>query len=229
MLKATAIAFGVAALAYLVRYILLIINRTTLLNPPLAISAEWFGILAGAVAFVIAIVCWVVLTWWLVARRAAVFAHRGIPDPRPQWALWVGCLVPGLNLVWAPVFVVDTATLEDIYYRQRKPIIVWSAFWVLSAAVSLFALFTSFTQEPQGIADNHVTTIFACLMALATVLCLTRVYRGFESKPVTRLTHRWVMVAAGDGRSGAPAEAESRGDAPESAVAVERNGQEPAA
>jgi hypothetical protein len=201
--------------------VLLIVNRTTLLNPILASAAEWLGIVASIVAFVAIVTCWVVLTWWLIARRGAVFAHRGMPDPRPEWALWAGCLVPLVNLVWAPVYVIDTATTEDVYQRLHKPIVVWWVLWVLSATVSVFAFATSFTDSAQGVADNHVTTICAYLTALATVLALARVYRGFESKPVERPAHRWVVVAS-DSVSDAATTAES-------APAVEPRGQEPAA
>ena len=47
----------------------------------------------------------VVLTSWLIGRAAA-FARHGQDDPRPGWALWLGCLVPVVNW-FALLFVLN--------------------------------------------------------------------------------------------------------------------------
>ena len=225
-LSGTAVILAGAAVVYLVRYVLLIINRTTLLHPIVAGAAVWLGMLATAVAFVAVIVCWIVLSNWLIARRAAVYARRGRSDPRSPLELWVGCLVPMVNLLWTPVYVIDMARVEEVYPRLRKPIVVWWLLWVLSTAASLFATATSSIAKAasnvvfgtniqitaQGVADNHVAMVVAYLIATAAVLAVARVYRGFESKPVERPAHHWVVVARD-----------------QSAPAVEQLGQEPAA
>ncbi|MET0701747.1 MAG: DUF4328 domain-containing protein [Mycobacterium sp.] len=206
-----------AALVHVLRYVLLVINRTYLLNPLLAGGALWLGVLASVLAIFAVIGGALVLVTWLIARRAAVFTHHGLTEPRPTWALWVGSLVPLVNLFWAPVYVIEMAMTEGVYARLRRPIIVWWLLWVLSTAVSIWALATSFATNAQGIADNTVTMTLAYVLALAAVVAVTRVYLGFERKPVERPAHRWVIVAA-----------DQRGT-PESAPAVEPVGQEPAA
>ncbi len=224
-LTATAVVLGVAALAHLLRYVLLLVNRSVLLNPLLASTAVWFGVAASIAAVLAVIGCAVVLTRWLIARRAAVFAHYHRSEPRPEWSLWAGCLVPLVNLAWAPVYVLEMATAEGAASRMRKPVTVWWVLWLLSTATSVFATATSFTAEAQGIADNTVSTVLAYLLATATVVVMGRVYDGFERKPVERPAHRWVMVGAE-----APAEQSvERPSSGESAVAVERAGREPAA
>lgn len=216
-LIATMVVLGVAALMHVVRYALLVVNRTTLLPPLVAGAATLLGVLASLAAIAAVIACALLLTNWLIIRRAAVFAHRGLHEPRPTWALWAGCLLPVVNLAWAPVYAIEMATAEDNYPRLRRPIIVWWIAWVVSTAVSIFAIATSFTSDAQGIADNTVTTIFAYLLAVAAVAALARVVLGFERKPVERPAHRWVVVA------------DDRHEAPESTAAVEPEGQEPAA
>lgn len=206
-----------AALVHVLRYVLLIVNRTTLLNPLLAGAALWIGVLASVLAIFAVIGCALVLINWLIARRAAVYTHHLVTEPRPTWALWVGCLVPVVNLFWAPVYVIEMATIEGVYTRLRKPVIVWWVLWVLSTVVSIWALATSFTNDAQGIADNTVTMTLAYLLGLAAVVSLARVYLGFERKPVERPAHRWVVVPA------------DQRETPESGAAVEREGQEPAA
>ncbi len=107
----TAVALGAAALVHLVRYLLLIINRNTLLNWLVADSAALLSVLASLAAIAAVITCAVILTRWLIARRAAAFAHWGGSESRPRWALWVGTLLPpSAAMVLAIIFAVVLAT-----------------------------------------------------------------------------------------------------------------------
>ena len=107
----TAVALGAAALVHLVRYLLLIINRNTLLNWLVADSAALLSVLASLAAITAVITCAVILTRWLIARRAAAFAHWGRSESRPRWALWVGTLLPpSAAMVLAITFAVVLAT-----------------------------------------------------------------------------------------------------------------------
>lgn len=206
-----------AALVYVVRYVLLVINRDTLLNSIVAIAADWLGILASVAAIAAVITSGVMLIQWLVARRAAVFAHLGLPEPRSVRALWAGCVVPLANLLWAPVYVIELATIEERYARLRTPIVRWWFAWAFSYLVSIFAIATSFATDAQGIANNTVLMVFAYLFAGVTMAAVARVFEGFESKPVERPAHRWVVVTDDQ-----PVTVSSAGP-------VELEGQEPAA
>lgn len=214
------LVLAVVALVYVVRYVLLIINRNTLLNSVVAMAADWLGVLASVAAIAAVITCCVTLTRWLVARRAAAFSHYAMPDQRSARALWAGCLVPLVNLFWAPVYVIELATVEDHYARLRRPIVRWWIVWVFSNIVSIFAILTSFATDAQGIANNTVTMVFAYLFAAVAVAAVGRVFEGFERKPIERPAHRWVMVGS---------DRPDRQTAPTSAGAVELKGQEPAA
>ena len=161
-----------------------------------------------------------VATSWLIARRAAAFGHHGEVDPRPEWALWAGCMIPLVNLVWAPVFVIELARAERVGARQRGPIALWWIAWLFSTAISAWAMWTRSATEPQGVADNTVTMVIAYLAGLVTLLLLWRVFNGFVRKPVDRPQHRWVVVAP------TPAESPSFG---ETGPTVESRDREPAA
>jgi Domain of unknown function (DUF4328) len=211
------LVLSIAALVYVVRYVLLVINRNTLLNSIVAIAADWLGVLASVAAIAAVIASGVTLIRWLITRRDAVFAHHGLPDPRSARAIWAGCVVPLANLLWAPVYVIELATIEQHYARLRRPIVVWWIAWVFSYVVSIFAIATSFATDAQGIANNTVLMVFAYLLAAATLAAVARVFEGFERKPVERPAHRWVVVDPDQ-----PA-------TPASAVPVELKGQEPAA
>jgi hypothetical protein len=213
-LFASVLVLCLTALVYVVRYALLVYNRNTLLNSLVAIAAEWLGMLSSVVAIAAVVTSGAMLVRWLIARRAAVFTHHGLPDPRSVRALWAGCVVPLANLLWAPVYVIELATLEDHYARMRRSIVEWWIAWISSYVVAGFAIATSFAADAQGIANNTVLMVFSYLLAATTLAAAARVFEGFERKPVERPAHRWVVVAPDDHESAAP---------------VELQGQEPAA
>ncbi|MDT5015313.1 MAG: hypothetical protein QOD39_1473 [Mycobacterium sp.] len=227
-LVSTMVVLGVAALVHVVRYALLIVNRSVLLNKAVAFTATWGGVVASVLAMFMVLASAVVLTNWLIARRAAAFAHHRRDDPRPIWALRAGCLVPLVNLFWAPVFVIELADVEERLNWLRRPIVVWWIVWLFSTAVAGFSIATSFTTDPQGIADNTVTTIVAYLLGLAALLLAMTVFLGFERQPVERPAKRWVIVRDDQKDEAASAENQSESD-PEPAAAVESEGQNPAA
>ncbi len=112
MLFTAGLALGVGALVHLVRYLLLIINRNTLLNWLVADAAALLSVLASLGAIVAVMICAVSLTRWLIARRAAAFAHCGRAEPRPPWMLWIGCLMPpSVAMALAIAFAVMLAAL----------------------------------------------------------------------------------------------------------------------
>ena len=206
-----------ATLVYVARYVLLVINRNILLNSVLAFAANWLGVLASVGAVAALGASGVMLTRWLIARRARAFAHYGLQDQRSVRALWAGCLVPLVNLLWAPVYVTELTTIEEHHARLQRPIVQWWIAWVFSYAVSIFAIATSWATDARGIANNTVLMVVAYLLGAATLAAIARVFEGFERKPVERPAHRWVV--AGDDRPGASL----------SAPPVELEGQEPAA
>ena len=88
-----------AALVHVLRYGLLLYNRTTLLPRLVANVALLMGVVASLAVVIAVIVTTVTMTSWLTARRSVVFRHRGQDDPRPSWALWICSPVPLVNLV----------------------------------------------------------------------------------------------------------------------------------
>lgn len=218
-LLATVAVLGAAAFVHLVRYVLLIINRSVLLNPWVAAAATWGGIAVSVVAVFMTVAAVVVLMNWLIARRAAAFTHRGQQEPRSGLSLRLGCLTPFVNLLLAPVYVIELADTEDRLRWLHRPIVVWWLLWAASTAVSVFAFATSFTVDAQGIADNTVTTIVAYLFAAGALVSALRVFLGFERQPVEQPSRRWVTVEVATHQS----------DTGEPARAVESSGENPAA
>jgi len=231
MLVVTMVALGVAAFAHVLRYALMLINRSVLLHPLIAGAAVAFGVVASLVALVILGITVVILIRWLIARRAAAYAALGQTDPHPAGQVWILTLLPGINVLFTPVYVIELATVEGRLTRLRRPIVVWWIVWALSGFVALWSVIstvvvTFFANSTQNLADNNVTVAVGYLLALATVVLMSRVYLGFEGTPTEQSTRRWVVV--GNGPSG-PAQPVVADDEPESAVPVEAQGQNPAA
>jgi hypothetical protein len=143
---ATALALGIAALVHLMRYLLLIINRNMLLNWLVADAAALLSVLASLAAIAAVIAYAVVLTQWLIARRAAAFAHRGRSETRTPWALRAGCLLPpsaamALAITFAVVRVTtghsaSWALMAGCVVMSCLPLLagVWSLVYVIELA-----------------------------------------------------------------------------------------------
>jgi hypothetical protein len=241
------IGLGVAAFAHIVRYVLLLINRSMLLHPVIAWGGLLFGMLASLMVLALMSITVVMLISWLIARRREAYSQRGQDDPRPSVELWICCLLPIVNLLMAPVFVLELARVENRLTLLRRPIVVWWIVWALSAIVATWSIVstvyvTFFNNTPQNIADNTVTVIIGYLLGLAALLLTYRVFHGFEAAEAEgRSVRRWVVVADGpvegsaqgpvDGPvTDAPAElAGEQAQRQETSVPVESKGQNPAA
>jgi hypothetical protein len=226
-LVTTMVLFAFAAFVHVVRYGLLLINRSILLPPLVAGAATWVGVAASVLAVFAMIATAVVMTNWLIARRAAAFARLERDETRSTLELYSGCLIPVINLFFAPVFVVELAVVEARARDLRRPIVIWWCAWVLSFFLSAYAATSAlplFTRDMQSVADNTVTTAIAYLAALAALLLLNKVFGGFESTPAGRPLKRWVAVRD-DSQTAGAAEPVER----ESAIPVESERQDPAA
>jgi hypothetical protein len=236
MLVVTMVALAVAAFAHVLRYGLMLINRSVLLHPFIADAAVAFGVVASLAALVILGITVVILIRWLIARRATAYAEHGQTDPHPTAQVWLLSLIPGVNVLFTPIYVIELATVEGRLTQLRRPIVVWWIVWALSAVVAVWSVIgtvvvTFFANSTQHLADNNVTVAIGYLLALAAVLLVSRVYLGFEGTPAQHRSHRWVVVASAPGESheGRPAQPAGAEDEPESAVPVEPQGQNPAA
>ena len=239
MLVVAMVVLGIAAFAHVIRYVLLLINRSVLLHPLIATGGVVIGLLAGVVAMGVVVVAVVTLVRWLITRRAAGYAVHGEVDPRSTRTLWLCCLLPGVNVVMAPVFVWELAALEGRLSHLRRQIVVWWIVWVFSAVVAFASMVstvyvTFFNGAPQNIANNTVTVIVGYLLALAAFLLTAKVFVGFEGSGATaeRSVRRWVVIEpeqSGPTGTDAADTSQNREDSAESAVPVEPQGQNPAA
>jgi len=229
--------FFLAAAVHALRYLLLLINRSTLLPPFIAIGSLITGIFVSLAALVAVAAVAISATSWLIGSRAEAFARHGQDDPRPRWMLWAGCLIPPVNLVLAPLFVIELAQAERCRERQNGPVLLWSIAWTMAALICGWATWTSLHAiEPQAVADNTVTMVIAYLAGLAVLALLWRVLTGFTGPTavIARPSHRWVVVPAeaqttASERTDAASPASERTEVDQEPVVIESRDREPAA
>ncbi|MFI5500388.1 DUF4328 domain-containing protein [Nocardia asteroides] len=193
----TALAFLAAACAEYGRYLILLRNRTTLIPGWLLsisdLSVWVFGIMAPLCALGAALA----LVAWLIEARKAAFAAVGRRDPRRRWTLILGCLVPGVNLVWPGVFLTELLGARPDP-RALKAVRIWWAAWVVSGLILVGATLWRDASTLQAEADGVSFTAFSDLCAAGfAVLTLwtVRLLEGRDLRGVPRAAHRWVMAA----------------------------------
>ena len=169
--------------------------------------AEWKSLILFAVGLAAAVVS-ITAAFFVLSRRGVLrWLALAVFAAAPVTVLVVYAFA---NLLWAPVYVIELALLEEHYARLRGTILQWWAAWVCSYLVSIAAIATSFATDAQGVANNTVLMVVAYLFAAVTLAAAARVFVGFQRKPVARPAHRWVAVP--DDRPAAPARSSSRRD-----------------
>ncbi len=200
LLGAASILFGLAAAAELGRYLILLRNRTRLIDPlllALSDSAVWatsFLALAVALAGAIAAI------GWLVEARKRSFARQDRSDPRSTRTLVLGCAIPFVNLVLPGVFV--TEFTRESPPRTRKLIRVWWWSWVLSGVLVVVAQIWRTADSLQVQADGVLFTAFTNLLAAAVGFLTIMVIRDVDGHDVLgrrRVAKRW-LIATGPAR-----------------------------
>lgn len=200
LIGAASILFGLAALAEIGRYLILLRNRTRLIDPTLLAlsdSAVWatsflaLGVaLAGAVAAI----------GWLIEARRRGYAGENRSDPRRVRTLVLGCVIPLVNLVLPGVFV--TEFTRDVVPRTRKLIRVWWWAWVLNGVMVVAAMFwwtaDSLQIEADGVLFSAATDLVAAGVGILTIMVIRKI-DGHDVLGRRRIAKRW-LIATGPAR-----------------------------
>ncbi|MFI5714947.1 DUF4328 domain-containing protein [Nocardia sp. NPDC051750] len=195
-LLATAVLFGIAALAELGRYLLLLRNRTRLIEPPLLWFSDALVNTAALFALIMALVSAAAALGWLIEVRRAAFAADGRQDPRSPRLLALGCLIPVVNLVWPGVFLSEVVPGHGDP-RPLRAVRIWWVVWVLGGLLSMAALFWRTADSLQAKADGVLLTAIADIAAAAVAVLTLWVVRTVEGRDLRgrhRLAHRWVVA-----------------------------------
>ncbi|MBY8858741.1 DUF4328 domain-containing protein [Nocardia sp. CA2R105] len=194
LLTTTAVLFAVSAAAEFGRYLLLMWNRTRLIEPIVVYLSDWSVRVFAALALVFALMTAVALVGWLIEARRRAYAADGQRDPRGMWALLLGCVVPVVNLLWPGVFLTELARRHDDP-RMLQTVRIWWAVWVLNGVMAVVALSFRTTSTLQAQANGVIFTVYTDLVATAVVvlsLWVVRSCEGLDLRGRRRLAKRWV-------------------------------------
>ncbi|MGX1804749.1 DUF4328 domain-containing protein [Nocardia sp. NPDC055321] len=200
LLIATAVVFGVAALAELGRYAILLRNRRRLIEPWLLWTSDAAVIVAAVAAMVVALVTAVAVVGWLWRTRTKLYAAAGREDSRSLPELLAGCLVPGANLVWPGVFLTEMVRLGatgDDTPRLLRTVRIWWGAWVLNGLLVVIAILYRFADSLQVRADGVLITMWTnvCAAGMAVLtLWLVRGFAGRDLRGRELTTHRWLIA-----------------------------------
>ncbi|WP_330184084.1 DUF4328 domain-containing protein [Nocardia sp. NBC_01503] len=199
LLIATAVIFGVSALAELGRYGILLRNRTRLIQPWLLWISDGAVTVSSILAALLALLTAVALVGWLVQARRTAYAGVRRVDPRPRVELFLGCLIPGANLVWPGVFLTEAVKTGELDSRLLRAVRIWWAAWILNGVLVVAVLLYRFAGTLQVRADGVLVTMWTDLVAAGVAvltLWLVRAFAGVDlrGKPLT--PRRWLPATA---------------------------------
>lgn len=197
LLRLTAVLFVAAALAELARYGLLLVSRTSLIGPvvlALSDAAVWS---LGVVAVGFGLVTAVSAVGWLIRARADAFATTGRTDPRRRRTIYLGSLIPVVNLVMPGVFLTEFARASPHRLRVEKVVprwwLLWVLDWILLTATALLRLSDGIQARANGVLLSMLTDLVAAALAMTT---LAIVHRS-QDRTLTgsrRSVTRWTVV-----------------------------------
>ncbi len=196
VLVATACVFALAAVAELVRYGVLLRNRTRLIHPALLFASDAFVIGTGVLAIGVALAAAVATVGRLIEIRRSVYAAAGRRDPRSPRVVALGCLVPVVNLLWPGVYLSEVATLQGDP-RARRAARIWWAAWVFGGLVAAAAPLWRLADSLQARADGVLFTAFTDAVAAAVALLTLWTLRTIEGRDLLgrgRTTRRWLIA-----------------------------------
>ncbi len=201
---------GVAALAEVWRYVLLLRSRSEALpRTNLAISDALVAT-TGVMTWLFGLLSGIVVVLWALRAREHAHERAGVRGARPDWQVLTGVLVPGLNL-FVPGSVLaelEHAVLltEGARSREARPgpsrlVTVWWVVWVASLLLGWGTFFWGFRTSVQALADGVVlhawTNAVAAALAVVTVVVVRRLTRLLTPVDTASISRERVVAVRG--------------------------------
>ncbi|WP_227978940.1 DUF4328 domain-containing protein [Nocardia spumae] len=195
LLLATTILFALSAVAEFGRYLILLRNRTRLIQQIVLWLSDLTVYATSVAALVCALVTAVGLIGWLVRARATAYADNGSRDPRSLRALLCGGLVPLVNLIWPGVFLTELVRQLGGDPRTLRAVRIWWCVWVLNGVMVVAALVWRTADTLQGQANGVIFAVYTDLVAAAAAvlsLWVLRMCEGRDLRGEIRMPKRWL-------------------------------------
>ncbi|WP_280386671.1 DUF4328 domain-containing protein [Nocardia wallacei] len=223
LLVITTVVFAAAGIAEFGRYLILLRNRTRLIHPALLLISDIAVYVTAVLALLFALAGALALVGWLIDARRAAYTRDGRRDPRSLPMLLGGCVIPGVNLIWPGVFLMELVRRRGGDPRVVRAVRIWWCAWVLNGAMVIAALCWRTAGSLQAQADGVMFTVWTDLVAAAVAvlsLWVVRLIEGRDLRGRVRMPKRWVASVGPAAPVIEPVHpvAESDGRAPDSAV-----------
>lgn len=193
-LTLTAGLYTLAVVAELVRYAILVHNRTRLIDPALLAVSDAAVFFAQAGGMLFALLSGIGGVCWLLRIRRRTFARSRTSDPRTVSDVIVGCAVPGLNLVMPGVFLLEVIRRDP---RAVTLVRAWWISWVVGAVLVVFNWFWRARPGLQAMADGVLLSAFTAAVASGSAVLALLVIRRLEERTLNGsqgAVTRWVIA-----------------------------------
>ena len=200
-LRGLAVALACSAVAHLIRYIIVVVNRAMPVPGLLQSASLFLLILCGLAALAGYVYATVVFVRWLISLRSEEYRAAGLIEPRRRWQLIVLAAVPLVNVIGAPLLIAEATALRDDLDQartRRRLKKVWVA-WALVNAIAVAAVVTRIVAARSGsiqtAADALVGVIISAAVSAAFAWWLARrIELIFSPADDEKPARRWVVV-----------------------------------
>ncbi|MFB9906491.1 DUF4328 domain-containing protein [Allokutzneria oryzae] len=177
LLWVAAFACGLAAVAELWRYVMLLISRSAVLSYGWLKASDALVITAGVLAPITSAVAAVVAVLWLLRARQAAAEATGLAPARPDWQVLVGLLPgPNLSVPGSTLTELEHAALGEPAHRRPRPSKLLTAWWItwvagllLAAITLLWGLRSGVQAQADGVALRILTDAVAVAVAVLSI------------------------------------------------------------
>lgn len=188
LLWATAAVAGVAALAEVWRYVLLLLSRDEALSRGVVIASDALVGAAGGLSVPLGLASGVVVVLWALRARAAAADRTGAASARPDLQFLLGIVVPGMNLLvpGSVLAELEHAALSaegaaDERPRPSRLVRAWWIAWAVALVLALITFLWGFRTGVQATADGVVlhawNDLAVCVLAVLTVFVVRYLVR----------------------------------------------------
>lgn len=203
-----AAALAASALAHLLRYILLAVNRSTPLPGWLIVISSALLIVAGVAALLAFVGATVAFTRWLVQLRTERYRAIDRLDPRRRLTVVVLAAIPLVNVPGAGLLCREVADLptaaglaSDAYDRRRRGLTRMWVTWTLVNAVAVLTCIVlcvaaasgSIQTGANGLLLVVISAVISAVFAYTAAHRLPALFDEAQAQPVPAT--RWVAVA----------------------------------
>jgi hypothetical protein len=164
------------------RYVLLMQSRFGALSGTTVSVSDAMVVSSSVVAFVAMALGLLLTLLWLRRARVAAAETAGYGPSRSDRQVWIGLLVPGMNLV-----VPGSVAAELEHAAQRQPVgarpnpsrllRIWWGLWAFTGLVFAFTVAWSFRDSVQAMADGVLLHAFSDLLAASVAITTALVVR----------------------------------------------------